>query len=587
MIFLLIFYLSPVKIHIQGKQDIQKLRAAGIPIEGLKGDTVFSHIDRMKQGKIKGLGFECKFYKVLPKAGYHNYESLTAKLDSIAQEYPSITKLISIGKSVQNRDIWALKISDNPDINGIEPEVRIVSTIHGDEPPGTELILRMIDSLCISYNHNPYITNLINNREIWFIPLFNPDGFELHQRYNANNMDLNRNFPVPDDSIGDDGTYSYEPETQAMLDFSDTMNFALSCMYHTGSMVVNYAYDYTPDSVPDQDLVYDIALGYARLNSKMYNSAEFDSGVTNGYAWYQVKGSLQDWAYYYTNCIDLTIELWYTKWPDTTALDIIWNDNKNSVLYLIERSGYGIFGKILSTGGIPLASEVEIPGNTQVEHSDSTTGEYHRLLLSGNYSLIFSAVGYYPETLSVDIPTDSFIYQDVHLKPKPSEISGIVKDSISSFPVSDVSVLIDTSYVIIDSTKTDSSGKYSISVSTGIYNIQFKKAGYRPIRMDSVRIQGNINMNETMSPYLIFAYPNPFFTTTHILIYLLKNEEVNFEIFNLLGQKVYEKKIIAAYTGLQNIIFPVQDIPNGNYFLRCNTYYSGLLHLKLVKLCDR
>ncbi len=582
MIFLLIFYLSPVKIHIQGKQDIQRLKAEGIPIEGLRGDTVFSHIDRLKEDRIKDMGLTYEFYKVLPKAGYHSYEALKAKLDSITQEYPNITKLISIGKSVQNRDIWALKISDNPDVNEIEPEVRIVSTIHGDEPPGTELILRMIDSLCTSYNHDPRITNLINNREIWFIPLFNPDGYTLHQRYNADNMDLNRNFPVPDGSIGDDGTYSYEPETQAMLDFSDTMNFALSCMYHTGSMVVNYAYDYTPDSVPDQDLVYDIALGYARLNARMYNSTEFDSGVTNGYAWYQVKGSLQDWAYHYTNCIDLTIELWTTKWPDTTVLDTIWDENKNSILYLIERSGYGIFGRIFSIDGIPLAGKVQIPGNTQIEHSDSTTGEYHRLLLPGNHTLIYSADDYKSETLSVYFPGDTSIYQDVYLKPTLSEISGIVKDSISSLP--DVSVLVDTSYIIIDSTKTDSAGKYSISIPTGRYNIQFKKPGYRPIKLDSVWVQGSVILNETMSPYLIFAYPNPFFTTTHILIYPIKKEEVNIAIFNLLGQKVYEEKIPAGCTGLQDISFPAKDIPEGNYFLRCQTYSGLQLYLKLIKL---
>jgi len=583
MIFLLIFYLSPVKIHIQEKTDIQILRTLGVPIEGLRQDTVFSHINKDKEKLLKDYGFKCEFYKILPKSGYHTYENLTAKLDSVTQEYSEITKLISIGKSVQNRDIWALKISDNPDTNEIEPEVRIVSTIHGDEPPGTELILRMIDSLCSSYNHDPHITNLINNREIWFIPLFNPDGYTLHQRYNADNMDLNRNFPVPDASIGDDGTYSYEPETQAMLDFSDTMNFALSCMYHTGSIVVNYAYDYIADSVPDQDLVYDIALGYARLNPKMYNSTEFDSGVTNGYAWYQVKGSLQDWSYYYTNCIDLTIELWIPKWPDTTALDTIWDDNKNSILYLIERSGYGIFGKILSKDGSPLAGKVQIPGNTQIEYSDATTGEYHRLLLPGAYNLIFSASGYYSETLSVNIIEDTFLYQDVYLSPKTSEISGIIRDSISSLPVSNVSVLIDTSDVIIDSTKTDSAGRYSISISTGRYNIQFKKLGYRTIKVDSFWIQGNSILNKTMSPYLIFAYPNPFFNKTNILIWHYVNKDVNIEIYNVLGQLMERKTLKGTVTGYQKFTVPDIDIPAGCYFLKCETY-NGLMQIKLIKL---
>ncbi len=123
---------------------------------------------------------------------------------------------------------------------------------------------------------------------------------------------------------------------------------------------------------------------------------------------------------------------------------------------------------------------------------------------------------------------------------------------------------------------------------SGNHTLIYSAEGYKSETLsvsvpEDTLIYRDIYLKPKTSDYLIFAYPNPFFTTTDILIYLIKNEEVNLAIFNLLGQKVYEKKIPAGYTGLQDISFPMKNIPNGNYFLRCQTY-SGILYLKLVKL---
>jgi len=67
---------------------------------------------------------------------YHNYIELTAFLQNIADNYPDITSLESIGQSVQGREIWVMEISDNPSVNEIEGETRYVSISGHVKGPG-------------------------------------------------------------------------------------------------------------------------------------------------------------------------------------------------------------------------------------------------------------------------------------------------------------------------------------------------------------------------------------------------------------------------------------------------------------------
>jgi predicted deacylase len=75
------------------------------------------------------------------------------------------------------------------------PNFKYIANMHGDEVVGRELLIRLITHLLNNYGHNDTITYLIDNTHIYLMPSMNPDGFELGQRENANNVDLNRNFP--------------------------------------------------------------------------------------------------------------------------------------------------------------------------------------------------------------------------------------------------------------------------------------------------------------------------------------------------------------------------------------------------------
>src|SRR4051794_26632323 len=133
---------------------------------------------------------------------WHTYTQATNDLNTIHNAYPNLTRLISIGKTVQNRDMWALEITDNPGVDEDEPEFLYNGQIHGDEPIGMENSLHLIQLLLENYNGSsgdgPRVTNLVNNMDIWFVPSSNWDGYSRSTgawRGNASNVDLNRNFP--------------------------------------------------------------------------------------------------------------------------------------------------------------------------------------------------------------------------------------------------------------------------------------------------------------------------------------------------------------------------------------------------------
>ena len=169
---------------------------------------------------------------------------------SFVQQYSSIAKSYSIGKSVQGRDLLVVEISDNPGVHEeLEPEFKYVGNMHGDEVVGRQILIHLIEYLLISYNKDPEITQLINNTRIHILCSLNPDGFEKARtsgirsgirngRRNANNMDLNRNFPDPYDATGD-----MQPETQAVINWIRDISFVLSANLHGGAVVASYPYD--------------------------------------------------------------------------------------------------------------------------------------------------------------------------------------------------------------------------------------------------------------------------------------------------------------------------------------------------------
>jgi carboxypeptidase D len=377
---------------------------------------------------------------------YHTYTSATTDLQSFASMYPGITRLISIGKSVQNRDIWAMEITDNPGVNEDEPEMFYEGSMHGDEPVGMEMCFYFINHLLTNYGTDARITRDVNNMDIWVVPDMNWDGY-MHNgggssgawRYNANGVDLNRNFPewtTTGPATGDtihrgpfgnlyDGpspnTSGLQPEVTAMINFRVQHRFVDSANMHTGSLVVNYPWDGNGDGIanysatPDDAMMRQLSLAYSQTNSPMYNGGGgFTQGITNGDEWYEVYGGMQDWSYLYTGDNETTIELNnITKYPNQSVLPTRWNENRDSMLNYMEGANWGVRGLVTDANtGAPLNARITLIApppnptpdshhpNTHSVYTDPAVGDYHRMLLAGTYTLKFEAAGYQTQTIS-------------------------------------------------------------------------------------------------------------------------------------------------------------------------------------------
>lgn len=209
--------------------------------------------------------------------GYYTLSEVYDQLDNMYAKYPNlITVKEQIGTTVEGRPIYAVKISDNPNSDEDEPEVFYNSLTHAREPMGMEVVIYYMYYLLENYNIDSTIKYLVDNREMWFLPVVNPDGYYYNQTTNPTGggtwrknrrdngdgtygVDLNRNFgPLSYWNYSEGGSStvtSYEtyrgtapfsePETQAIRDFLSSHYIKTAMSYHTfhGDQLYPYAID--------------------------------------------------------------------------------------------------------------------------------------------------------------------------------------------------------------------------------------------------------------------------------------------------------------------------------------------------------
>lgn len=411
--------------------------------------------------------------KDAPKDDYYTITQYNQFMLDTAAQYPNICSLSQIGTSVQGRPLYFMKITDNPSLEEAEPEFKFISSIHGDEVVGYDMCIRLIQLLTSEYGNNTRITNLVNNTEIWICPMLNPDGFVLGQRFNATGIDLNRNFPMPFGGNQHPDGNPWAHETIAVMDFGNLHNFVLSANFHGGALVANYPWDYTFALAPDNALLIEAALTYAHHNLPMYNSTEFNQGITNGAEWYVITGSMQDWNYGFTDCMDITLEISNNKWPPASQLPTFWAQNQESMLSFMEFAQRGIHGLVTSQSGSPLSATITVQGNAKVMHTDPAVGDFHRLLLPGTYTVTASAPGYLPQTVDITVPVSGSVeYNFVLDGAQAVDLIGQLRD-IDGFGIPGVSVSIDT--VPASNATADALGCFVFSgIPEGQYHITFR-----------------------------------------------------------------------------------------------------------------
>ncbi len=249
---------------------------------------------------------------------YKTLDEINAKIDSIIAASPNIvSQKISIGQSHEGRDIWAFKISDNPEIDEDEPEIMFSATIHAREVITPEVLFYFIDHLTLNYQFDPRIQGYIDNLEIWFVPMINPDGYYHNQVIEPNGggmwrknrrmidantwgVDLNRNFgyewgydndgssPTPSSETYRGPSAFSEPETQTLRDWAISHEFVITVTYHSYSNLVLWPWGYDQLYSPDEEI-------FAAMGDSMVAFNGYDPGPAWGL--YVANGVTDDWYY--------------------------------------------------------------------------------------------------------------------------------------------------------------------------------------------------------------------------------------------------------------------------------------------------
>lgn len=318
---------------------------------------------------------------------FHDYNDLTTELQQIAATYPDITNLYELGQSVQGRSIWGLKITDNPDIEEYEPEIQFEGCHHGNEYMSVEMPLNLAWHLVQNYSVDPTVTDYVDNREIWIVPLVNPDGRQMSQRYNANGVDLNRDYGYMHG--GSTPAPFSQQETQVMREHQLQNNVKLSYSYHTTAEYVNYVWDYKPQDSPDEPWIDMISELYADLSGYV---------KTQGYDWYQTTGASDDGNYGCFGNINTIIETLNSN------IAYSWNNNKDAMMSMIDVADMGFSGIVTdAVTGEPINATIWVEEHNWPVFTDHEIGDYHKGVLEGTYTVHFIANGYEEQVKQITI----------------------------------------------------------------------------------------------------------------------------------------------------------------------------------------
>ena len=294
---------------------------------------------------------------------YHSYAEIESGLHSL--ESSGIAKVESIGLSVEGRQIWAIKISDEPSVDDQdEPDALFVGLHHAREWISAEVPYYLAVNLVQSYDSDSTVKMLIDNSEIWIVPVVNPDGLEYsrtndrdwrkNRRDNGDGtfgVDLNRNYGYMwggGGSSGETDSDTYrgpsafsEPETIAIRDFVQDSNrdFQIVMSYHSYSQLILYPWGYTDDPAPDSSVLSVLAEEMSDLIQGVHGETYTPQQSSDLYI---ASGDLTDWVYGTLEIPPFTIELRPESWqiipgfelPESQIPDTC-EENWPAALYLI------------------------------------------------------------------------------------------------------------------------------------------------------------------------------------------------------------------------------------------------------------
>ncbi len=307
--------------------------------------------------------------------------------------------LESIGESELGQQLWMTRISSQQGSTELEskPKILFIANMHGNEVVGREVMLKYIETLLNGFAEQDRIRNLLNHSQLFIMPTMNPDGFELHQRFNALGVDLNRDFPDfmsdPEERLSDRAA-----ETRAVMNFHKRHHFVTSLNFHGGHACINLPWDTISNQnkelkFGDDALMTSLSLKYAALNPLIRNDGRFPNGITYGFEFFQINGGLQDWADFYMQATHATVELTREYWPRGEKLPLFWQQNEESLLTFSEESLVGLHLDIRDEKGNPV-KKVHLKTSNSSRTLSWDKHLVHKTTLPGDLKFVISSPGF-------------------------------------------------------------------------------------------------------------------------------------------------------------------------------------------------
>jgi len=311
---------------VLSESEITKVTNSGFIVEVIHDDYIAWIQQRNKEYKEKPIAVIYDYpvphhFELGSMGGFYTLEEVQNELDSMRYFYPdliSVKAQTGTTTSINGRPLYYVRISNNPDVNQDKPKIFYNALHHAREPMGMQQLIFFMWYLLENYSTSEEIQYLVNNLEIYFIPVVNPDGYHYNDsiapdgggmwRKNRRNngggefgVDLNRNYgymwgydnvgssPYPCDETYRGTSAFSEPETQAIRDFCIEKNFQLAMNYHTFGNLLLYPWCYETQLTADSTL----DLAYAEFFTKKNG---YGSGIP-GQVLYNTNGDALDWQY--------------------------------------------------------------------------------------------------------------------------------------------------------------------------------------------------------------------------------------------------------------------------------------------------
>ncbi|KAF7242137.1 Adipocyte enhancer-binding protein 1 [Varanus komodoensis] len=280
----------------------------------------------------------------------------------------------------------------------------------------------------------------------WALGHWNEEGYDIFENFPDLNSILwtaeerklvphkvpNHHIPIPEHYLAEDAAVAVE--VRAILAWMEKIPFVLGANFQGGEKLISYPFDmarpvnenevaprnpedYEEENpeiqeTPDHAIFRWLAISYASAHLTMtdtfrggchYQDMTSGMGIVSGAKWRPRVGTMNDFSYLHTNCLELSIYPGCDKFPHESELPQEWENNKESLLTFMEQIHRGIKGVVTDTQGDPIANATISVVGLKRDVQTASGGDYWRILNPGEYRVTARAEGYNPSVKTCNV----------------------------------------------------------------------------------------------------------------------------------------------------------------------------------------